>query len=390
MAKEIDEQSLREYGRRKRRVRRIRNLIILVLLLIIAIVGAIYLYKLNNKDYHSFEEIKSIENTGENVVGYLNYGNAVIRYSRDGAVAIDKDGSLIWNGSYEMLNPIVDTCGKYVVIADQNNKLIHIFNEKGAVSSIPTLYNILKVEIASQGVVAALMEEGDTNYIILYDTDGTVLGEKETYVSKEGFPIDITLSDDGEKLVTSYLSTTKGEIINTVAFLNFGEVGQNYTGRFVGGYEFEDMIIPKSVFLDNDTVCVFKEDGFLIYSMPEIPNLIYEENLDGTIKSILYDKEHIGIVLEESGTSSKRLLLYNNKGQRILERELTFDYHQIYLAGDEVIMHDNQSVIILKLNGKEKFRYTFDKNFTDIYPMNHLNRYFLVSDKKISTIALVE
>jgi hypothetical protein len=391
MSKENEGQTLRDYGNRKKRYKRRRNIIISTLLLLLAVVGIAYLFRIYNKNYHSYEVLKTTDNTGDFTAGYLSYGSAVVKYSRDGAVAYDKDNNLIWNGSYEMKDPIANTCGKYVVVADRGDKSIHIFNGKGSVGSFTTQYNILKVEVASQGVVAALMEEGETNYISLFDVDGTVLGDKITNVNNAGYPIDMSLSNDGEKLVVSYLSVTKGKLISTVAFFNFGEVGQNYTDRFVGGYEFEDAIVPRVTFIDNDTVCVYKDNGFLIYSMSEIPNLIHEETLEGnTIQSVMYNDKYTGIVLEAGEASPKKLLLYDFEGNKVLERDLEFDYEKIFLTEEEIIMYDNVSCIILKTNGTEKFRYTFDVNIAAFYPINNLDRYFLINESKISEILLVE
>lgn len=390
MTKDNDGQSLRDYGNRKKRVKRIRNIIISALLLVFAVLGIAYLLSLYNKNYQGYEVIKSVDSTGENAVGYLSYGSSVVKYSRDGAVAIDKDGSLLWNGSYEMMNPIADTCGKYVVVADKNNKSVHVYNGKGSVGSYTTLYDIIKVEIASQGVVVALMEEDETNYIILYDVDGTELGKKVTNINNVGYPIDIALSDDGEKLVISYLSFTKGELISTVAFFNFGEVGQNYTDRFVGGYEFEDVIVPRVTFLNNNTACAYKENGFLIYSMTEIPNLIYEEELEGKIQSILNSDKYTGVVLEAGEAAPKQLILYDLKGNKVLDIALDFDYDKIFLSEDEIIMYDNLTCLVMKVNGKIKFRYTFEGNVTAFYSINDLDRYFLINETKISEILLVE
>lgn len=390
MAKDNDEQSLRDYTNRKRRVKRRRNIFIISLILIFAVVGVAYVYHLYNRNYKSYQVIKTTEANGENAQGYLSYGNAIVKYSKDGAVAIDKDGKLLWNGSYEMKAPIADTCGKYVVIADKGDKDLQIFNGKGIAGSINTLYNILKVEIASQGVVAVLMEDNQNNYITLYDVDGTVLGEKVTNVNNAGYPMDISLSDDGEKLVISYLSVTKGELISTVAFFNFGEVGQSYTDRFVGGYEFKDMVLPRVAFVNNDTVCVYKENGFLIYSMSEIPNMTYEENLEGKIQSILYNDKHVGVVLDAGEAAPKKLLLYDLTGKKVLEKTIDINYEKIYITDEEIILHNNLSCRIMKLNGNVKFEYTFDSNIAAIYPANHLDRYFLVEGKNISEILLVE
>lgn len=399
MAKENDGQTLRDYGNRKKRYRRRRNLIFCILLIIIVVVGLVYLYRLFNKSYQSYEVINTKPITGENALGYLSYGSAVIKYSKDGAVAINKDGDLLWNGSYEMMDPIADTCGKYVVVADRGNKLIHIYNAKGAVGSITTQYNIITAKIAAQGVVAVLMEDGEDNYIKLYNADGSVQSEsedgkvlvdKKTNVNTEGYPMDIALSEDGKKLVMSYLTITTGKLKSIIGFWNYGEVGKNYIDNFVGGYNFEDTVVPRVAFLNNDTVCIYKDNGLMILSMREIPNPVEEINFDAKIKSVIHNGEFTGVVLEEGDSVPQQLKLYDLKGKMILDQELSFKYDKIFLSGGDIVMYNDLSCQIVKTNGKVKFRYTFDENIGAFYPINDLDRYFLINATDISEILLME
>ena len=104
---------------RKTRNRKNRVIIFSALLVLIVIIGAIYLIRLYNRSYQSYEVMNSVVNTEEKLGGYLEYKGAVVRYSMDGALAVDNKGNLLWNGSYEMAEPVADTCGDYVVIADR-------------------------------------------------------------------------------------------------------------------------------------------------------------------------------------------------------------------------------------------------------------------------------
>lgn len=391
MANINEGQALKEYGNRKKRYKRRRRAIIILVILLLLVTGSVYLISLYSRNYEGYSVIKTADISGESAVGYLSYGTSVVKYSLDGAVAVDKDGDFIWNGSYEMSDPIADTCDNYVVIADRDGNSIHIFNEKGEVGTFTTDYDILKVEVAYQGVVAVLMEAEDGNYIILYDVDGTDLSTIKTSVKNDGYPMDISLSSDGQKLVTSFLSYTGGKLIDNVAFYNFGEVGQNTTDRLMGVKTFkEGNIIPRVVFVNNDIICLFKDNGFLLYSMREKQKEEHEETFEGKIQSILYNKEYVGVVLQKDGTGSKELVLYDLKGKKVLSKTLDFEYENIYLSDKEIIMYDNMSCLIMKLNGKEKFRYTFDNNIEAMYPVNNLDRYYLANGSKLLEIRLEE
>jgi hypothetical protein len=201
----------------------------------------------------------------------------------------------------------------------------------------------------------------------------------------------MALSEDGKKLVVSFLSFNTGELMSNVAFYNFGEIGQNYTDRSIGGgYKYKGVVIPRVSFLDNDTVCIYKDNGIVICSMIETPKVIYEENYDRKIKSILYSEKYTGVVLEKDDTYPSLLLLYNLKGKKILNSILDFDYDNIMLMNDEIIMHNNLSCFIMRTNGRIKFKYTFEKDFNEFYTINNLNRYYLINTFEIAVVELTE
>jgi hypothetical protein len=202
--------------------------------------------------------------------------------------------------------------------------------------------------------------------------------------------MDISLSDDGEKVAATYLNINKGEITNNILFLNYGETGKNFTDRTAGALIYNNAIVPRITFLDNDTVCAFKEDGLLIFTMEEIAELAKEETVEGKIKSVLHNEKYTGFVLEENNESDLLLLLYDLKGNKVLDMKLDFEYESIYLSGDEIIMYDDLSCVIYKVDGNEKFRYTFTTNISALYPINHLDRYFFVNPQEIQEIQLVE
>ncbi|MDF2486180.1 MAG: hypothetical protein K0R46_2348, partial [Herbinix sp.] len=191
MAKDNERQPVRDYGDRKKRVRRRRNIVIVVAIIALLIGGSVYLYSLYNMNYQSYEVQNSMDNTVENTAQYLRYDNGILKYSMDGATAIDKEGNLKWNGSYEMKDPVADVCEEYAVVADQGGTSIQIFDQEGIAGSISTVNDIIKVEIAKQGVVAALLETEGNNAIKLYDMDGTELAEIATNTLENGYPIDI-------------------------------------------------------------------------------------------------------------------------------------------------------------------------------------------------------
>lgn len=392
MPKENEGQTLRDVGNRRKKSKKRRRAVIIALLLLLLVMGAAYFITIYNRSYDNYQILKTTDVTGANAIGYMGYGTSVVKYSKDGAVATDKDGGLLWNGSFEMSDPIGDTCGKYVVIADRDDKSVHIFDRKGEVRSLSMDYDIIKAEVANQGVVAILTDDDeDGNHIYLYDKDGVKLTDIHTNSNTQGFPLDISLSEDGQKLVTSYLSYAGGTLVDTVSFYNFGEVGQNKTDRFVGGFSFDEGIVaPRVEFVNNDTVCVYTDLGLVVYAIKEMPNDIFKVTLEGKIQSILYNKTYVGMVIQADDSTTRQLLLYDLNGKKVLDKAIDFDYETIYLTDKEIIMYDNMTCVIMKLNGKTKFKHTFDSNISAIYPINNVDQYYLANESKLYEIQLEE
>jgi hypothetical protein len=304
-------------------------------------------------------------------------------------VTRDKDGKLLWNGSYEMSEPMIDTCGSYAVIAEKEGHDIHIYDEYGEVGAITTLYDIIKVEIASQGVIAVLMEEDNDNYISLYDVDGTVLCDMKTNSSDDGYPLDMSLSGDGKKLVTSYLSFKSDSLVDYISFYNFDKVGQNEVNNLVGGWPLGDSIVaPRVAFINEDTVCIYKDNGFVLCSMKEIPIVIKDVDFEGEIQSILSNDKYIGFVLRANSDNPKQLIIYDLKGRKVLDKPLEFDYKAIYFSNNEVIMYHKKTCVIMKPNGNIKFNYSFDKEIKAFYQSIKPALYYYVDDEKLYMIEL--
>lgn len=391
MDRENEDKSVRDFAKRKKRYRRTRNMLIVLLLLAVSVIGVLVIYSINNRSYHGYKEIHSKELKGETTIGFLNFGSSVVKYGKDGVIAYNKEGKVQWNSAYNMSDPVADSCEDYVVVADRGNKQVRVFDKKGSVAKYSSEYNILKVEVANQGVVAILMEEGNYNHIRLYDLEGNVLAERVNSVKAEdgGYPLDISLSSDGKKLAVSYLSLTKNKEYSRVGFYNFGEVGKNKDNRYVGGFNTKEGVIATRIeFVNNDTVCVFKNDGLELYRLKELPQKVKDIPIKNTIKSILYNKKYCAIVTQAEGVTDKRLLLFNLDGETVLDKELDFEYKKIFLSYNEVIAFDDLNCNIIRKNGKVKFRYKFDGSITDLYPINGNDRYYLVNANKLSVIEL--
>ena len=83
-------------------------------------------------------------------------------------------------------------------------------NGSGTQGKFKVTMPVMKIDVSSTGNVAVLMEEDGTSYLSLYSKSGEQLAEGAVHVEKGGTPMDIALSDDGEKMAVSSLDIHDG------------------------------------------------------------------------------------------------------------------------------------------------------------------------------------
>lgn len=351
-----------------------------------------YLY--NNQNYSSYEAKELAERSDGASTHYISYNKGqLLKYSRDGAMAMDGDGNILWNGSYEFANPMAAVCNGYVVIADIGGMQACVYNGSDSGTLIEVYYPIEQAVIAGQGVVALLLKEETSDVIQIYDpydnTNKGLLVEIPTNVQNDGFPTDIAISEDGTKLVTSMIRIAGGAQENYVNFYNFSEVGENNLNRLVGARSFKDVTVSDVEFLNNDSVFVGTEKGFSLYSMKQLPNDVLDKKFKKDIRSMFTSDSYVGVILDDYSEEASYLLnVYGLDGKLVYERQVNFDYTGAFLSGREIALYDNMHLEIYRLNGKKKYKGSFENGISQVIPINNFETYIIMNQGTIYQIKL--
>lgn len=364
--------------------------VVVVIAAIVIAAGCIFFVNTNYNDYEVVEET-GVKNAS--IVDYVPYQNSLLKFSRDGAVYVDEKGESVWNETFAMKMPAADVSGEYAAIADLNGNDVYVFNKEGKVSSTTMPYKICDIAVAGQGEFAVILEGEKENYINIYDKNGEQISEIQTTIDKSGYPMDIDLSEDGEKLFSTYLYLDGANAKNGLAAYNFGAVGQNENAdRLMGGYQLEDMIVPKVEFLDNNTICAFGDTQFIIYTMKEKPSqkavIVFEEE----VQSVIYNSDYIGVVLPNKSDGKNAapyiLELYNTSGRKVMTQEIDFAYENVRMSKDEIVFTGGTECRIYTIKGDLKFSYVFQKNVKDMVPTGYSRRYIVLYDNGSEVIRL--
>ena len=361
VSSEVDQDDLD--AKIKKHRRKVFVIIASIILLVLIALIAIYIY-FEHKTYTSYEVINSIERSDTSASQFETFQGNLLKYTNDGAVYTDLNGNRIWNQTYEMDHPFTDSCNEYLVIYELNGTQIYILNKVSLQSSIQTTMPIQRVSVAKQGTIAVLMESEGISYLQLYDKEGTQLAAGELHVQNSGYPLDIALSEDGQKLAVAMLDINEGSVKTTIAFYNFGAVGQNSIDKIVGSYSYPDMLISRIHYMKDDTMVAFGDSKVVIFRGTQKPAESTSIEITEEVKSIFYDDQYFGLVFDsDSKEQPHRLELYNIKGTKVREVGISIDYNQIELLDNQdiCIYNDNQCEIINR-KGIKKLLCTFDKS----------------------------
>lgn len=379
---------------KKKEIQKQRNLLIglVVLFVIVAIIGVVnYLL---NREYKGYKVLKTNDTNYENTANYIQFSGNLLKYTPDGVSYINANGDTVWTAGIDMKMPIAVSSGNYAAVADLNGNVVCIFNNEGQVSSVTMPYTICDVDVANQGAFAVVLESEDTNFINLYNKKGEIVYEIKTSIDKSGYPLDITISDDGEKLFTSYINIGSTSVTNNLAAYNFGDVGQNSNAdRMVGGYTFEDQVVPKLEFVDNDTVVAFGTKSVSIYSMKEKPSENAKIDFDQEIRSVFYSEKYIGVIhnsntTTEDGGNTYDIEVYDLKGNLKFSDQINFEYENIYAAEKEIIITGGNDCLIYRANGSVKYNGKLSGNIISVVPNGNNLEYVVVYSNATEIIKL--
>lgn len=358
-------------------------------MLVLGGVGFVLSVQMTNRVYTDYQVISSsVRSKVENTVS-RNYNGNILTYSNDGANCSDVKGTVLWNQTFEMQNPLIDINGDVVAIADYNGRKIYVMNSTGILGEIETGMPIRKFKVSEDGIVAAVLDDSKINAIYLYATNGDTIAYFKTTMKNSGYPVTLSISDNSKIVAISYLHTDSGMITSNVAFYNFGEVGQNEGDNYVSGYSYQDAIVPELGFMNNTTSFAVADNRLVIYKGKEIPKSEAEVMLQQEITSVYYDEKYIGLVfVNTNGESKYKIDVYNDMGKLIHTQGFNLDYSEIYFSNDCIIIYNDTECAIYSLKGKEKFNGTFNTSVAALLPTNKIYKYIAVTPDKIETIEL--
>lgn len=369
---------------RRHKVRFIRRITIALIAVILIIVGCyVFVTYRTYTDVRILDVMESETDSGER---YERFGKGILKYSRDGVSYINESGKEQWNASYQIRNPIINVNGDSAAIANKSGNDISVFQNKGLKGEIHTNLPIEKIAVSKQGIVSAILKDGNASKIVCYDAAGNILVEHKTSAVNTGYPIALDISDDGYMLMVSYLKVENGIVTSKVAYYDFGGAGKSQNNYLIAEDIYEGVVIPTVFFLDDNTSAAVADNAIMLYGGKEVPEKTKVIDLDKEIKSVFHDDKYVGVVLRNDNDSNHTVKLYRKNGKEILSEQVKGGYKNVKIEDGQIILHEGKRCHVITKSGIHKFDGEFETDIAEIFPVFGVNKYLLINANGLEEI----
>ncbi len=357
---------------------------------VIAAAAIVVVIQMKNRVFGEYQVISSVPRESISNATIRALGENILIYSSDGASCINRKGETLWNQTFEIQDPIIAICQNIAAIGNYNGRTIYLMNTEKAIGEIDTKMPIRNFAVSAGGIVAAVLDDtADITWIYLFDSSGNTLAYFKTTMKDSGYPVGITISDNGYLVSVSYLYMDNGMMRSSVAFYNFGPVGQNEIDNFVSSYDYTDTIVPFVKFLNNEKAVAVADNRLVFYEGNQKPVSIADILLDGRIEGVYYGSGYVALVYNDvTGNALYKADIYNDSGKLEDTLMLNLRFSDILFHKDKVIVYNEQECLVHTIGGMDNFNGKFNKQALTLIPAAASYEYVIVTPDSIDTIEL--
>jgi len=362
--------------------------ILLAVIVTLAVAVVIYVQS-ETKVFVSAEVKNTTDNHSIKSENMIDFAGTILSYGMDGAACVDSEGKALWNITYEMQNPLISVQGDMVAIGDFGSRTVHIMNTAGSVGEITTTMPIYKFCVSQAGEVAIILNDTDVTWIYLYDTMGNIIAYFKTTMRQSGFPVDLSISPNGKLVGVSFVYVDSGEMKSSVAYYNFGAVGQNETDNYVSGYDYNSSVIPTIRFMDNDTAFAVADDRIMFYRGAEKPTSQAEHLIGEEIQKVFYDEKFVALVYYSDKAEYRyRIDVFNRSGNVVDSLDCNMEFKDIVIRDDLIYIYSESQCMIFKIGGNLRFSGSLPKSTYLLIPGAKVDKFTTVNSDTVDNIIL--
>ena len=390
-AEESEQNTAAETAGSARRSRGKRLLRPLLLAALFAAGAYLIYYVSSTRSYAGASYTKVADMITQEGTWYEALGGSVVSYSADGASCMDASGKSAWSITYEMQQPMVSVNGTIIAIGDYNGSEIHVLNSQKELCKINTNMPLRALYASAGGEVAAVLADTKATWIYLYKADGSEIAYFKTTMKQSGYPAAAAISPKGQLAGVSFLTMGSTQANSSIAFYNFGAVGQNTSENNVAGFNFDNQIFPYLTFLDATTSVGVSDSQIVFFNGDEIPEQGKTDTFgDAQVEAVYTGDKLIAVVLAGAGDQAQHTMrIYNAAGEKVSQITFSMEYTDVQIANGHVFVYNAQQLQVYSPDGTKKYDGEFKMDVVKLIPSaGQANKMLLVTENSLESMTL--
>lgn len=361
---------------------------LVAVLLCVGVMAGLIVVQYIFRTFTTYRVVHETEVSYENGYRSQKLGDNLLLYNKDGMRCMNQKGTVSWDITYQIQEPCVVVDGSTVAVAGYGEHLIYVMDENGKLGEINTNLPIRNLCVSEAGYVGAVLDDNDVYWVYVYDSKGNEMTWARTTMEQSGYPLSIDLSANGKLLGISYLYLDAAKVQSNVAFYNLGEVGQNYTDKYMSGYVYEG-VVPEIHYMDKDTAMALSEGRVMIYEGSEKPTLSREILLNDTLLAAYWGDDNVVLVYYGSAEQGRYFMqVYDSQGELRLEKDFDMEYSDIKSQNGIITIYDSDEILVFTLDGRERYVGSFGESICAIEPTGKKYRYLVLFEDTYKIIEL--
>lgn len=369
----------------KKKIFKVSTLIFLIVIIVMCIYIADRQGYITIGGSHSLtlEEKEDILELNVEDNDYVTFnGKQIISLNADGIKAYSLEGEEEWSDTLSAPSPIIRQRDLYLAVTSKEGNSVWIFSDKARQGMITTDYPIIDISISESGGVAVI-QQTDSSYIVsAYDETGHFIGERESYIDSDGYPVSAELSPNNKFLIISYILGSEPVLTSKIVAIDWTDENTKAVDNTKYGLSSEDNFVYEIEFISEDTWIAIGDQKITWYNLEG--NAVAEKK-DVYPTLIPYLNKTV-----DYGKSFFPMIATNSPGRSVVHREDSLIYYTdkgsesvtLNLEAAAEYMFANNKGVVVGLDGKYVGYNKLGNKVFEYKPLNSVNKVFYIPDKR--------
>ncbi len=360
-------------------------LVAVVVIIIIIIAGSLFLAYSLNRDFRNLLDkyvlMKNVTESSLNSIELEENANNYI-YAYDKYIAVLNNGKLThyntsgdeqYSQTVEIATPLVDTNGKFILIADKNGQKIYLISGENKIWEKDLEGNISRVCVNKNGYVAVVLTGTINKSVIqVYDADGKDLFNN--YLSTT-IAMDVDISYDNKYVAYAEISTEGTLVQSRVKTISVEKAKDSASKSEAIIYSYNapmgSLITDIKYDEQNKIVCMYSNESIHVIKEDKDEEILKlnEENQKINFGGIEVNQNVYRIIEKSELFNTKNLVEIvniNSKSTNIYIIDGTGTVRDVYSYGGTIAINLGSEVHFIATNGWLIKKYTSAQEIKDI------------------------